>query len=38
MLWKYRGVWGYNTIRNDPGSAYVKYYGGKIAVYCQKDE
>lgn len=38
MLWKYNGVWGYNDMRNDPGTAYYKYYGGRIAVYCQKDE
>ncbi len=37
MLWKYNGVWGYNDMRNDPGTAYYKYYGGRIAVYCQKD-
>ncbi len=36
MLWKYNGVWGYNDMRNDPGTAYYKYYGGRIAVYCQK--
>ena len=35
MLWKYNGVWGYNDMRADPGTAYSRYYGGKIAVFCQ---
>lgn len=37
MLWKYNGVWGYNDMRSDPGTTYVRYYGGKIAVFCQND-
>ena len=35
MLWKYDGVWGYNDMRVDPGTAYSRYYGGRIAVFCQ---
>ena len=37
MLWKYDGVWGYNDMRSDPGTTYARYYGGKIAVFCQND-
>lgn len=36
MLWKYKGTWGFNDMRSDPGTAYAKYYGGKIAVFCEK--
>lgn len=37
MLWKFNGVWGYNDMRGDPGTTYARYYGGRIAVFCQED-
>ena len=36
MLWKFNGTWGCNDMRSDPGTAYAKYYGGRIAVFCEK--
>lgn len=37
MLWKFKGTWGYNDMRGDPGTTYARYYGGRIAVFCQED-